>query len=162
MMHGFQQIVTQAERRYNFVVHGLPPLRDEMAISPLIWRKRLMDSISSNLGYYLLAVRLSSPLETCASALEEHIEGYSGSKQYHSGGKSNAPVAEKLHEDHISNDVQTESPKAHHGWGHGIVGSIKATIKEMRRTVERKARQISAYCLRGEQGICRAEVTVFV
>src|SRR5215510_4599949 len=50
MMHGFQQIVTQAERRYNFVVHGLPPLRDEMAVSPLIWRKRPMDSISSNLG----------------------------------------------------------------------------------------------------------------
>src|SRR5438105_12895478 len=57
MMHGFQQIVTQVERRYNFVVHGLPPLRDEMAISPLIWRKRLMDSISSNLGYtYVFAM----------------------------------------------------------------------------------------------------------
>src|SRR2546421_1321985 len=56
MMHGFQQIVTQAERRYNFVVHGLPPLRDEMAISPLIWRKRLMDSISSNLGYITLMI----------------------------------------------------------------------------------------------------------
>jgi hypothetical protein len=26
MMHGFQQIVTQAEDRYNFGVHGLPPL----------------------------------------------------------------------------------------------------------------------------------------
>jgi ribonuclease I len=25
MMHGFQQIVTQAERRDNFVVHGLAP-----------------------------------------------------------------------------------------------------------------------------------------
>jgi hypothetical protein len=25
-MHGFQQIVTQAKRRYNVVVHGLPPL----------------------------------------------------------------------------------------------------------------------------------------
>src|SRR5438477_6926748 len=57
MMHGFQQIVTQAERRYNFVVHGLPPLRDEMAVSPLIWRKRLMDSISSNLGYLNQATR---------------------------------------------------------------------------------------------------------
>ena len=34
MMHSFQQIVTQAERRYNFVVHGLPPLGDEMAVSP--------------------------------------------------------------------------------------------------------------------------------
>src|SRR5262245_66170774 len=51
MMHGFQQIVAQAECRYNFVVHGLSPLGDEMAVSPLIWRKRLMDSISSNLGY---------------------------------------------------------------------------------------------------------------
>src|SRR5215831_3821595 len=51
MMHGFQQIVTQAERRDNFVVHGLPPLRDGMAVSPLIWRKKLMDSISGNLGY---------------------------------------------------------------------------------------------------------------
>src|SRR5207245_5702467 len=60
MMHGFQQIVTQAERRYNFVVHGLPPLRDEMAVSPLIWRKRLMDSISSNLGY-LLGLRHAEP-----------------------------------------------------------------------------------------------------
>src|SRR5439155_19978157 len=31
--------------------------RDEMAISPLIWRKRLMDSISSNLGYtYVFAM----------------------------------------------------------------------------------------------------------
>src|SRR5215831_841830 len=52
MMHGFQQIVAQAECRYNFVVHGLSPLGDEMAVSLLIWRKRLMDSISSNLGYY--------------------------------------------------------------------------------------------------------------
>ena len=52
MMHGFQQIVAQAECRYNFVVHGLSPLGDEMAVSPPIWRKRLMDSISSNLGYY--------------------------------------------------------------------------------------------------------------
>src|SRR2546428_2073306 len=51
MMHGFQQIVTQAECRYNFVVHGLPPLGDEMRVSPLIWRKKLMDSISGNLGY---------------------------------------------------------------------------------------------------------------
>src|SRR5262252_5707599 len=51
MMHGFQQIVAQAECRYNFVVHGLAPLGDEMAVSPPIWRKRLMDSISSNLGY---------------------------------------------------------------------------------------------------------------
>ena len=53
MMHGFQQIVTQAEDRYNFVVHGLPPLGDEMRVSPLIWRKKLMDSISGNLGYYM-------------------------------------------------------------------------------------------------------------
>src|SRR5437763_1666177 len=52
MMYGFQQIVTQTERRYNFVVHGLPPLGDEMGVSPLIWRKKLMDSISGNLGYY--------------------------------------------------------------------------------------------------------------
>src|SRR5256885_7059316 len=52
MMHGFQQIVTQAECRYNFVVHGLPPLGDEMRVSPLIWRKKLMDSIGGNLGYY--------------------------------------------------------------------------------------------------------------
>jgi hypothetical protein len=36
MMHGFQQIVTQTERRYNFVVHGLPPLGNEMSVSPLI------------------------------------------------------------------------------------------------------------------------------
>jgi hypothetical protein len=50
-MYGFQQIVTQAERRYNFVVHGLPPLGDEMGVSPSIWRKKLMDSISSNLDY---------------------------------------------------------------------------------------------------------------
>ena len=34
MMHGFQQIVTEAERRYNFVVHELPPLGDEMGVSP--------------------------------------------------------------------------------------------------------------------------------
>src|SRR2546428_12513278 len=52
MMHGFQQIVTQTERRDNFVVHGLPPLGDEMGVSPLLWRKKLMDSISSNLGYF--------------------------------------------------------------------------------------------------------------
>jgi hypothetical protein len=51
MMHGFQQIVTQAECRYDFVVHGLPPLGDDIAVSPLIWRKKLMDSISGNLGY---------------------------------------------------------------------------------------------------------------
>src|SRR5262245_26663044 len=51
MMHGFQQIITQAERCYNFVVHGLPPLGDEMGVSPLIWRKKLMESISGNLGY---------------------------------------------------------------------------------------------------------------
>jgi hypothetical protein len=42
--------VIQAEDRYNFVVHGLPPLGDEMRVSPLIWRKKLMDSISGNLG----------------------------------------------------------------------------------------------------------------
>src|SRR5215831_9988950 len=53
MMHGFQQIIAQAERCYNFVVHGLPPLGDEMGVSPLIWRKKLMDSISGNLGYYM-------------------------------------------------------------------------------------------------------------
>src|SRR5262249_6317339 len=51
MMHGFQQIVTEAECRDNFVVHGLPPLGDEIAGSPLIWRKKLMDSISGNLGF---------------------------------------------------------------------------------------------------------------
>src|SRR5262245_7008456 len=51
MMHGFQHIVTQAERGYNLVVHGLIPLGDEMAVSSLIWRKKLMDSISGNLGY---------------------------------------------------------------------------------------------------------------
>src|SRR5262252_10898692 len=51
MMHGFQQIITEAECRYNFVVHGLPPRGDEMAVSPLSWRKKLMDSISGNLGY---------------------------------------------------------------------------------------------------------------
>jgi hypothetical protein len=50
VMHGFQQIVTQAERRDNFVVHGLLPLGDEIAVSPLMWRKKLMDSISGNLG----------------------------------------------------------------------------------------------------------------
>ena len=50
VMHGFQQIVTQAEGRDNFVVHGLLPLGDEMAVSPLLWRKKLMDSISGNLG----------------------------------------------------------------------------------------------------------------
>src|SRR4029434_3886952 len=51
MMHSFQQIVTEAERCYNFVVHGLPPRGGEMGVSPLIWRKKLMDSISGNLGY---------------------------------------------------------------------------------------------------------------
>jgi ribonuclease I len=50
MRHGFQQIVTQAERRDNFVVHGLPPLGEEMAVSLLLWRKKLMDSISGNMG----------------------------------------------------------------------------------------------------------------
>jgi hypothetical protein len=35
MMHSFQQIVTEAERRYNFVVHGLPPRGDERGVSPL-------------------------------------------------------------------------------------------------------------------------------
>ena len=34
MMYGFQQSVAQAERRYNFVVHGLPPLGDEMVFHP--------------------------------------------------------------------------------------------------------------------------------
>jgi hypothetical protein len=61
MMHGFQQIVTQAERRGNFVVHGLPPLGDEMWVSLLLWRKKLMDSRSGNLGYY-----------TCLYAILEH------------------------------------------------------------------------------------------
>src|SRR5215468_11952187 len=51
MMHGFQQIITQAERCDNFVVHGLPPLGDAMGVVPLIWRKKLLDSISGNLGY---------------------------------------------------------------------------------------------------------------
>ena len=40
MMHGFQQIITQAERCYNFVVHGLPPLEEEMGVSPLISQNR--------------------------------------------------------------------------------------------------------------------------
>jgi hypothetical protein len=30
---------------------GFPPLGDEMAVSPLIWRKKPMDSISGNLDY---------------------------------------------------------------------------------------------------------------
>ena len=64
MMYGFQQIVTQAERRYNFVVHGLPPLGDAMGVSPSIWRKKLMDSISSNLDYDRLNEEIS---ETIAS-----------------------------------------------------------------------------------------------
>jgi hypothetical protein len=51
MMQGFQHIVTEAERRDNFVVHGLLSLGDEMAVSSLIWGKKLMDSISGNLGY---------------------------------------------------------------------------------------------------------------
>src|SRR5215813_7616089 len=50
-MHGFQHLVTQAERRDNFVVHGLLPLEDAIAVSPLLWRKKRMDSISGNLGY---------------------------------------------------------------------------------------------------------------
>jgi len=33
MMHGFQQIVTEAERRDNFVVHGLAPLEVKWVIS---------------------------------------------------------------------------------------------------------------------------------
>ena len=49
MMHGFQQIVTQAERRSNFVVPGLPPLGDAMGVAPSIGRKKRMDSISRNL-----------------------------------------------------------------------------------------------------------------
>src|SRR5262245_32697611 len=66
MMHSFQQIVTQAERRYNFVVHGLAPLGDEMGVSPLMWRKKPMDSISGNLGYicngfHAWQTRLASP-----------------------------------------------------------------------------------------------------
>src|SRR5262249_26519595 len=51
MVHGFQQIVTQAERRYNFVVHGLLPPGDEMAVSLLICRIQPMDSIGGNLSY---------------------------------------------------------------------------------------------------------------
>src|SRR5262249_58775679 len=69
MMHGFQQIVTQAERRYNFVVHGLPPLGDEMGVSPSIWRKKLMDSISSNLDYILkCGGPLTSPVRNQSGA----------------------------------------------------------------------------------------------
>jgi hypothetical protein len=34
MMHGFQQIVTQAEDRDNFVVHGLAPLEVQWVIAP--------------------------------------------------------------------------------------------------------------------------------
>jgi hypothetical protein len=49
MMHGLQPIVTQAKRRYNFVVHRLLPLGDEMAVAPLLWRQKLMDSIRGNL-----------------------------------------------------------------------------------------------------------------
>src|SRR5437016_10426518 len=60
MMHGFQQIVTQAERCDNFVVHRLPPLGDAMGVLPLIWRKKLMDSISGNLGYTVGARRMPS------------------------------------------------------------------------------------------------------
>src|SRR5262245_29859703 len=66
MMHGFQQIIAQAERCYNFVVHGLPPLGDEMRVSPLIWRKKLMDSISGNLGYYHSRVRHGQPRKCSA------------------------------------------------------------------------------------------------
>src|SRR4030095_10282172 len=63
MMHGFQHIVTEAERRDNFVVHGLLSLGDEMAVSSLIWGKKLMDSISGNLGYNTI-----SPITTIAAA----------------------------------------------------------------------------------------------
>jgi len=58
MVHGFQQIVTQAERRYNFVVHELLPRGDEMAVSPLLCRKQPMDSIGSHLGYSTQMVSL--------------------------------------------------------------------------------------------------------
>jgi hypothetical protein len=36
MMHGFQQIVTQAECRYDFVVHGLAPLAVKWVISSVM------------------------------------------------------------------------------------------------------------------------------
>src|SRR5215467_5996168 len=66
MMHGFQQIITQAERCDNFVVHGLPPLGDAMGVVPLIWRKKLLDSISGNLGY-VTCNNLFSPKELSAN-----------------------------------------------------------------------------------------------
>src|SRR4030095_7068368 len=65
MMHGFQHIVTEAERRDNFVVHGLLSLGDEMAVSSLIWRKKLMDSISGNLGYVYHCLAKSCSCEWC-------------------------------------------------------------------------------------------------
>src|SRR5215467_13515398 len=68
MMHGFQQIITEAECRYNFVVHGLPPRGDEMAVSPLSWRKKLMDSTSGNLGYAMIAHRESPPAAGSSAA----------------------------------------------------------------------------------------------
>jgi hypothetical protein len=42
MMNRFQQIVTQAERRYNFVVHGLPPHQGYREYT-LIRGKKLMN-----------------------------------------------------------------------------------------------------------------------
>jgi hypothetical protein len=41
--------------------------------------------------------------------LKEYIEYDGGGEQYHSGSESNAPVAEKLHEDHISTMKNRES-----------------------------------------------------
>src|SRR5207253_10144149 len=73
MMHGFQQIVTQAERCDNFVVHGLPPLGDEMGVSPLIWRKKLMDSISGNLGYHY---QCTCPPQSAARRLPTPAHGH--------------------------------------------------------------------------------------
>src|SRR5262245_13254649 len=91
MMHGFQQIVTQAEDRYNFVVHGLPPLGDEMRVSPLIWRKKLMDSISGNLGYYCAQPPGYYPyVPTCPSGWQ----AVPATPQ-----ESPAPVAPPTHED---------------------------------------------------------------
>jgi hypothetical protein len=50
MMPDFSPIVTQAECRDHFVVHGLAPLGDDIAVSPLIWRQKLMDARRGHLG----------------------------------------------------------------------------------------------------------------
>jgi hypothetical protein len=65
MRHGFQQIVTEAECRYNFVVHGLAPQGNAMTVASLMWRKKLMDSISGNLGELSKRVEEIAGLEVC-------------------------------------------------------------------------------------------------